>query len=46
MNGRVIHNLQEPSGNSYALITSVQEHEGMLYLGSLKEDALGRLPAP
>lgn len=45
MEGSVVHNLQDPSG-SYAQITSVQEHEGMLYLGSIVEDAVGRLPVP
>ncbi len=44
--GRVIHNLQEPSGNPYAMITSVQEHQGTLYLGSLQEPAFAFLPAP
>jgi sugar lactone lactonase YvrE len=43
--GNVVHNLQDPSA-SFSQITSVQEHEGMLYLGSLVEDAIGRLPAP
>lgn len=43
--GRVVHNLQDPEG-TYAGISSVTEHEGMLYLGSLVEDAIGRLPAP
>jgi sugar lactone lactonase YvrE len=45
IDGRVIHNLQDPLG-SYAQITSVEEHEGMLYLGSLVEDAIGRLQVP
>ena len=45
MDGRVVHNLQDPSVG-YAQITSVQEHEGVLYLGSLVEDAIGRLPVP
>lgn len=45
IDGDVIQNLQDPSG-SYAQITSVEEHEGMLYLGSLVEDAIGRLPVP
>ena len=44
-NGKVIHNLQDPAG-SYAQITSVEEHGGMLYLGSLVEDAIGRVPVP
>jgi len=45
MDGRVVHNLQGLSG-SYTTITSVQEHEGMLYLGSIIENAVGRLPVP
>ena len=45
IDGRVIHNLQDPSG-SYVQITSVQEHDGMLYLGSFVDDAIGRLPVP
>ena len=43
--GQVVQNLQDPSG-SFAMITNVQEHGGMLYLGSLAENAIGRLPAP
>lgn len=45
MEGRVVHNLQDPSA-SYAQIASVQEHEGMLYLGSIVEHEIGRLPVP
>ena len=45
MGGRVVHNLQDPAA-SYRGITSVQEHEGMLYLGSIQEDSIGRVPAP
>jgi sugar lactone lactonase YvrE len=45
LEGRVIHNLQDPSA-SFTQITSVQEHDGMLYLGSLVEDAIGRLLVP
>ncbi len=44
-NGHVVHNLQDPSG-SYAQIASVQEEDEMLYLGSLVEDAIGRLAVP
>ena len=43
--GRVIHNLQDPSGG-FAQISSVERHGGDLYFGSLAEDAIGRLPAP
>jgi len=45
VDGRVAHNLQDPSG-SYAGITSVQEHDEVLYLGSLSENSIGRLPVP
>lgn len=43
--GDVVQNLQDPSG-SFGQITNVVEHGGMLYLGSLSEDALGRIPVP
>ena len=43
--GHVVHNLQGPPG-TYTQITNVVEHNGMLYLGSLVEDAIGRLPVP
>jgi sugar lactone lactonase YvrE len=45
-NGRVVDNLQDPTGMYYDTITSVQEHDGMLYLGSYAQDALGRLRVP
>jgi sugar lactone lactonase YvrE len=44
--GKVRHNLQDPTGESYDEITSVTEHSGMLYLGSIVEDSIGRLPVP
>lgn len=43
--GTIIHNLQDPAGG-YGQITNVMEYEGMLYLGSLSEDAIGRIPVP
>lgn len=46
MQGRVIHNLQDPSPSSFAPITSVREHRGTLYFGSLERDAIGRIRAP
>lgn len=46
LHGRVVHNLQDPSPNSFAPITSVREHRGQLYLGSTERDAIGRVPAP
>ena len=44
--GRVVHNLQDASPDSFAPITSVREHRGVLYLGSLERDAIGRVPGP
>jgi sugar lactone lactonase YvrE len=44
--GRVTRNLQDPSGKSFALVSSVLEHQGKLYLGSIGEEALGRLTVP
>lgn len=43
--GEVIHNLQDPTGR-YAPITSVEEHDGYLYLGSIEMHAIGRIPKP
>ncbi len=43
--GEVIVNLQDPNGK-YGTITSVNERSGHLYMGSLTEEAVGRLPAP
>ncbi len=43
--GEVTENLQEPNGK-FGTITSVNEHSGHLYLGSLVEEAVGRLGAP
>jgi sugar lactone lactonase YvrE len=45
-NGKVIYNLQDPSPQSFAPVTSVREHGGILYLGSIERDALGRVRAP
>ena len=42
--GNVIHNLQDPSGDHFAGISSVVRHNDVLYLGSLLEDAIGRWP--
>jgi sugar lactone lactonase YvrE len=44
LNGNVRYNLQDPSGDSYAEISSVMEHSGTLYLGSIGEDSIGRVP--
>jgi len=41
-NGNVTHNLQDPLGG-FRQITNVREYKGMLYLGSIGEDSVGRL---
>lgn len=40
--GNVIESLHDPSGARYSPITSVEEHDGYLYLGSLTADRIGR----
>lgn len=44
--GRVLSNLQDPSPEAYAPVTSVEEKDGMLYLGSLQANGVGRIPVP
>jgi sugar lactone lactonase YvrE len=44
--GRIVHNLQDPSGRAFALATNAIEHEGLLYLGSLTLPYAGRIRAP
>ncbi len=44
--GNVIHNLQDPNPESFSPITSVEEHEGYLYLGSLTFEGFGRIKTP
>lgn len=43
--GVVVHNLQGPAG-VVAPITSVNEYGGMLYFGSVDDNAVGRIAAP
>lgn len=44
--GKVLHNLQDPSPGSFSPVTSVEQVGDTLYLGSLSYDALARIPAP
>lgn len=44
--GEVIHNLQDRGPNAFAPITSVREHDGWLYLGSLSAPSIARIRAP
>lgn len=41
--GEVIHNLQDPTGKHLFEITSIEEWGGVLYLGSLHNDRVGKL---
>ena len=41
--GRVTQNLQDPTGQHYYSVSSALERDGVLHLGSLSEDAVGRL---
>ena len=43
---QVIHNLQDPSPESFSPITSVEEKNGILYLGSLTYPGFARISAP
>lgn len=45
VNGEVVNNLQDGSGHVYT-VTSVNEIDGTLYVGSLVMPALATLPAP
>lgn len=44
--GRVVHDLFDPAGAQFTVVTSVQEHRGHLYLGSLADTAWARVPRP
>lgn len=43
--GKVVYNLQDPTG-TFGQVTNVLEYNGTLLMGSLSEDAVGRLPVP
>lgn len=42
--GKVVRNLQDGNGDHYSFVTSVQERNGILYLGSLYTSGIARLP--
>ena len=44
--GRVALSLQDSSRGAFAPVTSVLERDGVLWLGSLERDSLGRIAAP
>jgi len=41
--GKIVTSLHDPSGENLREITSVEEHDGYLYIGSLSNDRIGRL---
>lgn len=46
LEGNIIYNLQDLSGAVFAPTTSVIEHDGMLYLGTLSMGGIGRVAIP
>lgn len=44
--GEIVEALHDPGGRHVSEITSVEEVEGSLYLGTLHNDWIGRLPRP
>jgi len=46
LDGNVIHNLQDPGGEFVSQVTSVFEHDRMLYLGNIGDDTIHRIPRP
>ncbi|MCB1153618.1 SMP-30/gluconolactonase/LRE family protein [bacterium] len=46
VNGKVTRNLQDPTGKGFRVVTSVEEVGDRLYLGSLKDTAIGYIPTP
>ncbi len=44
--GQVVETLQDPDGLSVSTVTSVEEHQGMLYFGTLEAPRLARMPVP
>lgn len=43
---QIVHNLHDTSKDSFSPVTSVEEHEGKLYLGSLSYPGFGIVKAP
>lgn len=46
LDGKVVRNLQDPRGDSFAPVTAVKEANGQLYLGSVIRAEFARLPLP
>jgi len=46
LDGNVVANLQDPSGTHASYVSGVKEHHGMLFLGTIGEDSIKRIPVP
>ena len=46
LEGRIVATLQDPGGTVIHSVTSVNERDGRLYLGSLEMDRIATLPVP
>jgi sugar lactone lactonase YvrE len=46
LDGKVVHDLQDPSGKFASHVTSAHEYDGMLYLGNISDKAIYRIPLP
>lgn len=46
LDGSVVHDLQDAGKHAFAPVTSVQQVGDMLYLGSLSQPAIARIPVP
>jgi sugar lactone lactonase YvrE len=46
LQGQVVATLQDPGGRTIRSVTSVNERNGLLYLGSLETDRIATLPVP
>ena len=42
--GKVLRSLQDSDGDHYPFVTSAQERNGVLYLGSLLTSGIAKLP--
>ena len=46
LQGQVVATLQDPGGRNIHTITSVNERDGILYLGSLQTDRIAMIAVP
>ena len=46
LDGSAVATVRDPAGEHFSFITSVEENDGALYLGSLSRDSFARMPRP